>query len=223
MDIFGYFKNILKPIKTAFQRFHIIMNKWEKISLIILFIIIAGASVTKAYQNYNSQTVKVAAYGGKYIEGIVANNKNDTDQVIQKLTKIGLTYFDNNGALQPALVERWEISPDNKTYTFYLKNNIESFKIAETIKALKNSWSEINIETPEKSIIKFTLKEPYSPFLNNTAQLLFDFGPYELKKQDKAQLEFFARDNFVFGRSYVKEIIIKLYPDEENLDRKSVV
>lgn len=35
----------------------------------------------------------------------------------------GLVRFDKNNALEPALAEKWEVSPDGKTYTFHLRKN----------------------------------------------------------------------------------------------------
>ena len=35
----------------------------------------------------------------------------------------GLTSFDVTGTPQPGVAERWELSPDARTYTFHLRNN----------------------------------------------------------------------------------------------------
>src|SRR6185312_7280550 len=35
-----------------------------------------------------------------------------------------LTWVDSKGGIHPELAERWEISPDGKTYTFYLRKNV---------------------------------------------------------------------------------------------------
>ena len=35
----------------------------------------------------------------------------------------GLTAYDSHGKAQPAVAERWDISPDGRLYTFYLRNN----------------------------------------------------------------------------------------------------
>jgi len=215
--IHGVIANVFSLISKKIKDLANVMKKWEKITIIFLLLVIIILSLVMAYRAYLKQTHLVPARGESYIEGIVADNKAEVDQIIQKLTKIGLTYFDNEDKLVPAICEKWEISSDNKTYTFYLKDGFDSGKISEIIKSHKNGWSDIAIETPESKIIKFTLKEPYSPFLNNTAQPILEYGPYELKKQDKTELVFTPRENFVFGRPYLDEIVIKLFPDEDNL------
>lgn len=193
------------------------MKKWEKLTLIFLLLIIAVCSGLLAYHSYLQQSRLIPAYGGTYTEGIVADNKAEIDQVVKKLTSFGLTYFDNQKKLQPGLAEKWEISEDGKSYTFYLREGIDSHKIAETIKFYKNGWDEVEIQIPDEKTIQFILKQAYSPFLASTAEPMFDYGPYKLEKQDKKELVFKAREDFFAGQPYLEKIIIKLYPDQENL------
>lgn len=37
----------------------------------------------------------------------------------------GLVQWDENNRLVPNLAERWEVSPDGRTYTFYLKRGVK--------------------------------------------------------------------------------------------------
>ena len=193
------------------------MKKWEKILIIFLLVIVVSTSVMLVYKKYISNTKLVPAYGGVYSEGIIANKEAEIDQVIQKLTKIGLTYLDSNGNIEPAIAEKWEISGDGKTYIFKLRNGFDSGKLTEIIKSHKNGWDGITIENPDNSTIKFTLNEAYSPFLKSTSQPIFEYGPYELKKQDSIELVFESRQDFILGKPYITEINLKLYPDENNL------
>lgn len=209
------FSFLFKKTKTLRS----VMRKWERIVVSFFLAIIVFCSSWLGYNNYISNTVATAANGGIYSEGMISSNKGDVDQIIQKLTKIGLTYFDNNGEIKPALARKWDISDDGKIYTFYLTDIVDSSKIADLIKTRKSGWSDIQIETPEKEIIKFTLKEKYSPFLAGTAVPLFDFGPYVLDKQSNSELTFKSRKDFVLGTPYINELDIKLYPDQENLDK----
>ena len=218
------FLNIIKKIFTPFYVNKIkpllgVMKRWEKITLLLLFITIIVCSIIVSYQSYINNTKTVAAVGGVYIEGNVTKNSAQIDQIVQKLTKIGLTYFNSDGILSPALAEKWEISQDGKTYIFYLRNGVNSHDIAKVIKSHKNVWSDIQIDTPEDKIIKFSLKEPYSPFLAATAEPMFEYGPYTLKKQDKSELVFSARSDFPIKKPYLDELVIKIYPDQENLDK----
>src|SRR6058998_2084988 len=36
----------------------------------------------------------------------------------------GLTHFDPDAKVQPALAERWEVTPDGITYTFHLRRGV---------------------------------------------------------------------------------------------------
>jgi len=53
----------------------------------------------------------------------------------------GLVRVDKNNAIEPALAERWELSPDGKTYTFHLRKNA-LFHNGRLLKAadVKYSW-----------------------------------------------------------------------------------
>ena len=173
-----------KIFKDFVRKIFFVMSKIEKNTIFILLAVIIALCGYQSYTSYMKQTNPAPTYGGKYIEGMVAENKTDTDQVVQKLTKIGLVYFDKDSNIKPAISKKWEISEDGKTYTFFLADGIDSKTIADTAKNHGNDYADITIETPEPNIIKFTLKEVYSPFLANCAQPIYDYGPYELKKQE---------------------------------------
>lgn len=210
--------NIIVGFLLKIKELFIKLGKWERVIVIGLLGAIFVISSVIATERYFAQTKIVPAYGGSYVEGMVLNNKSEVDQVVKKLTKMGLTYFDQNNDIKPALADRWEISDDGKTYTFYLKPGIDSERIAETVKAHKSEWGNIGIDTPNKNIIKFSLEQSYSPFLSGTAEPLFDYGPYTLQTQDSSELVFASRDDFCLGTPYVSEIVLKIYPDLENLN-----
>jgi oligopeptide transport system substrate-binding protein len=44
----------------------------------------------------------------------------DTNELLQNVYE-GLVTFDTNNAVAPSLAERWDVSPDGKTYTFHLR------------------------------------------------------------------------------------------------------
>ena len=215
--LFSFLGKIFFPFRSFFSKFTKVFGGWEKIAILSFLIIIGICSVFLGYRKYYDQTKPVSAFGGKYVEGLVISNSSDLDQINQKLTKIGLTYFDNSGILQPALADKWEISDDGKIYTFTLKNGIDSNVLSATVKKVKTSWLDIGIETPDSKTLKFSLKEPYSPFLNNTSEPIFDLGPYKQTNQDRSSLQFTARDDFIFGKPYIQNIEIRIYPNEENL------
>ncbi len=104
--------------------------------------------------------------------------------------------FTNNALLRVApdssytgdLAESWEVAPDARTYTFHLKNGIKfqdgsDFSAEdvvftyETVMERQGDNEDVDltklaqVEAPDEKTVVFTLKEPYSPFLDATAQL----------------------------------------------------
>ncbi len=169
------------------------------------------------YKKYLDSTQIVPDTGGEYREGIIADSISDVQLTVKKLTKIGLVRFDENGEIKPNLAEKWEISEDKKSYTFYLINDIKSEELVEIIRQDKPSWSDIDIESPEEKIIKFNLKQPFAPLLANLSEPLLPYGPYKIDKETKSEITLVPRENYIYKEPYLQKIILKLYPDYNNL------
>ena len=131
--------------------------------------------------------------GGEYIEGIVGQpqhlnpviaSSNTTDEDISQLIYSSLLKYDDNGKLQNDLAESYDVSNDGLVYTFTLKDNIyfqDGLKVTtndveftinkiedSTIKSPKRaSFYDVKVEKVNDKVIKFILKKPYSPFLEN--------------------------------------------------------
>lgn len=135
----------------------------------------------------------VPAQAGSYTEGVVGNPQyinplfsqvNDVDADLVKLIFSGLLKYDSlTGEITPDLAEGYEISDDQKTYTFYLRDNlkwqdnepltiddviftVELARYKETKSPLGVSFKGVTIEKINDKTIKFTLTEPYAPFLS---------------------------------------------------------
>lgn len=130
--------------------------------------------------------------GGKYVEAMVGAPKyvnpilcqtNDVDHDLVKLIFSSLMKYDNHGHLTPDLVEKYEISDDQKTYTIYLKKNVKwhdgenlnANDVLFTIETIQEPefssplYYNLKGVTPEKVddyTLKLVLKEPFSPFLS---------------------------------------------------------
>lgn len=117
-------------------------------------------------------------------------------------------------ALQPRLAERWEISPDARTYTFFLRKGVKFANIApvngRALTATDVKWSyeyqartgqlkdaklpasgnAFNfegmeaIETPDPYTVVVRFKEPFAPFLNYSAAPTNVIMPREIYEQD---------------------------------------
>lgn len=100
-----------------------------------------------------------------------------------------VVYLDDKGNITPWLAKSWKISPDGKTYTFHLRDdvtfsdgakwNAEAFRVnLEHMRApeTKSPLAAAYIAPYDKGKVideftfQATLKEPYEPFLNVLAQ-----------------------------------------------------
>jgi peptide/nickel transport system substrate-binding protein len=93
---------------------------------------------------------------------------------------------DSGTGLEPALAEKWEVSPDGLTYTFHLRKNAV-FSDGTPLKASdvkysinraktneKSGWTFTleplkEISTPDDSTVVMTLNQPWAPFLSDIA------------------------------------------------------
>ncbi len=100
-----------------------------------------------------------------------------------------LTQYDEKLNLQPALAERWEVSPDGTQYTFFLRKDVkwhdgneftaadvkywhERMMAQETVAPYKNWFDMIErIEVVDKNTAKAVLGKPYPPLLATFAAL----------------------------------------------------
>jgi peptide/nickel transport system substrate-binding protein len=98
-----------------------------------------------------------------------------------------LTRLDQQMRPQPDLAEKWDISPDGKTYTFHLRQGVKFHNGRELTSAdVKYTYERIinpdtasiaksffdpidHIDTPDPYTVTIVLKSPNTPFLVNTA------------------------------------------------------
>ena len=167
------------------------LNRKEKNTMGILAIVVLLAVILLIANLYFLSTVSIPQKGGQYMEGLVGaprfinpilSQTNDVDQDLSKLIFSGLLKFDKNRQLIPDLADRYDISSDNLIYTFHLKKNIKwhdgepftaddviftiaSIQDPEFKSPLSISFQGIIAEKIDENTIKFTLKEPFAPFL----------------------------------------------------------
>jgi peptide/nickel transport system substrate-binding protein len=147
--------------------------------------------------------------------------------------------YDDQGALTSDLTEKYEISSDQKTYTFYLKKNVKwhdgenlsANDVLFTIETIQDpafgspllyNLKGIATEKIDDYTFKFTLKEPFSPFLSTLTfgilpqHLFLDVFPenfslieYNLKPIGSGPFKFKSLTRESFGN-------VKLYTLERN-------
>ncbi len=136
--------------------------------------------------------VEVPSYGGSLDEGIIGSPRfinpilaiSDADRDLSALVYSGLLRATPQGGYEPDLASSYEISPDGKTYTFTLRPNasfhdgsaVSSADVVYTVQkaqdpALKSplraNWDGVLADAPDTHTVRFTLKQPYAPFIEN--------------------------------------------------------
>lgn len=216
-------------------------------------------------------SLTVAAPGGNISEGIIGSPRfinpllaiSDADRDLSTLVYSGLMRINEKNVPEPDLAERVEVSEDGLTYTFTLKDDLTwhdgmplttadvEFTIASAlnpiIKSIKRaSWEGVRIERVDDKIIRFHLKQPYPPFLDNATMgilpkhiwgrldpevfALNQFntegvgsGPYKVKNIKKDSLgipeyyDLVPFEDFALGEAKISNLRLFFYPNETEL------
>lgn len=159
----------------------------------VFFTTLIISFVYGAYSLIDRYSVAVPAEGGALREGIIGIPRfinpllanSDADRDLTAVVYSGLLRNNGKGELVPSLADRYEISDNGLTYTFYLKDDlrwsdgtrISADDVLFTISLVKDpnyrsvlrpNWEGVTIEKKDEKIIEFKLAKPYAPFLENT-------------------------------------------------------
>jgi len=167
-----------------------------RLQVVIAFLAIVFLIAAMGYLAFSVTTVMVPDFGGTFIEGIAGNpqminpilcQSNPVDQDLVALVFTGLTRPDDKGEIVPDLAERWELSQDGTVYIFHLRQDVTwhdgaPFTAADvvfTINAIQSGdyqgvsflsdmWRSVVVEQLDAYAVRFTLREPFAPFLDYT-------------------------------------------------------
>lgn len=233
-------------------------------ALIIILFIFSFKNLTPYF------TYQKPDFGGTYTEGVVGkiNQLNplfvkggETNGDIGSLIFSGLTKLDGNRKPMPDIASFWKVSQGGTVYTFYLKPNIfwqdgqlltaddvvftfEKIQDPDTQSPFYSLWNDVKVERVDKNIVRFTLPNPYSPFLTLTSQGIVPkhilenipssnlavtkfntqpvgTGPFrfqflkETKQNQELDLE--ANPMFYPQKPYLEKVIFKTYQSEDEL------
>lgn len=235
---------------------------------LIIKICLAVAFVNAVYLGvvfFKKHLQYAPVYGGEYIEGVVAYPKTinplyavnrDVDSDLSKLIYSSLFKYDQNGVLTNDLAESYEINNDRE-YTIKIRDNakwhngdqltaddviftVDAIQNSEYRSPLKSSLSGVEVEKIDDKTVKFTLGDPYAPFLEvltfgilpkrvwenispSSASLSelnlkpIGSGPYvfkslvKSKEGDLKEYNLVVNDDYYLPKPYIKSIKFKFF------------
>lgn len=127
----------------------------------------------------------------------------------------GLTSIDDDGSVHPELASSWEISPDYREYIFTLETNLVWDDNKPFLaKDVNYNFSDVATTPLGTNTIKFTLKEPFAPFLSVVSKPIFKKNLIGVGKEKIASLKLngqvIEKMNFKNGSS------LRFYPNEKS-------
>jgi len=166
--------------------------RWQ-ILLAATGVIVLGGLLTNLA--LSRTTVLVPERGGIYVEGVAGRPRyinpilwqNEAERDLVTLVFSGLTTVNDRGEVIPALARSWKINDDGLTYTFSLRSDahwqdgtpVTAADVAFTIRLIQDPdytthpelahlWRAVDVSTPDNRTVRFTLQQPFAPFLDYT-------------------------------------------------------
>ena len=171
------------------------LSRQERKSLALFLgiaLLAGGGLILRTYIRF---THPVPGIGGSYAEGMIGSPRvinplslsRDTDRDIARLVFSGLLTYDGAGNIVPDIAERYDISRDGKTYTVFLRKNaawhdgkpLTADDVVFTISRIQNpqyksparvNWQGVEVQKIDEHAVRFTLRTPYAPFIENLTQ-----------------------------------------------------
>jgi len=165
----------------------------ERVIFIVLSLILVISSLSLLWKVNIHFVTEVPARGGSLNEGLIGSPRfinpllelSDADRDLTYLIYSGLMRATAEGNLIPDLAESYNISTDGLTYNFKIRDDaffqdgkkVTTDDIEYTVQMVqdislrspkRNSWIGVEVQKIDEKEINFKLRQPYSPFLENT-------------------------------------------------------
>jgi peptide/nickel transport system substrate-binding protein len=243
----------------------------EKLIFYFFVFLFGMSALALAYQVNKSLLVEIPAHGGTLSEGVIGSPRfvnpilavSDTDRDLSTLIYSGLMKVGPDGRLIPDLAASYTVSPDGLTYSFTLRGDayfhdgtkvtaddviftIEKIQDAAIKSPRRASWNGVTVQKASDTTVTFTLKQPYSPFIQNTAVGIlpkhiwknatsdeFPFSQYNVKPIGSgpyqvgsiaytasglpSEYHLTAFKKYVLGEPYITNLVLKSYQNEKDL------
>lgn len=158
----------------------------------VFVLVFLGSALWLWVSFYQQKTTQSAQIGGQYIEGMVGSPRflnpvlaqtSEVDRDLSNLIFSGLMK-NKNGKLALDLAGDYAIGDNGKIYDFSLREDIlwhdgrkmTAEDIVFTVQTIQNpeyksplriNWQGVEVEKIDDLTVRFILKNPYAPFLNN--------------------------------------------------------
>jgi peptide/nickel transport system substrate-binding protein len=156
-------------------------------------LLVIGALLLRA--TVTGPPASAPAPGGTFVEGVVGTPRQinpllagtQAERDLAALIFAGLTRLGADGKPAPDLAATWQISPDERRYTFFLRQDarwsdgepVTADDVLFTVSLLQNPtfpgdpalvglWRALTVTKLDRFSVRFDLTQPYSPFLQYT-------------------------------------------------------
>src|SRR5215207_7919587 len=168
--------------------------RWQILVVLITLGIVAVLLLSQQAPSGGLPILPQPEQGGVFTEGLVGSLgrlnplldwNNSADRDVNRLLFSGLFRFDERGLPQPDLAQAWGMAQDGTIYNFTIRPNavwhdgepvtsddviftIEMMKSAGSLypQDIKDLWEKIEVTKLNDKNLKFTLPEPFVPFMD---------------------------------------------------------
>ncbi len=226
--------------------------RWQILVVVVTLAIVGALLYTQQSAPATGSTIlQQPEQGGVYSEALVGSLgrlnplldwNNTADRDVNRLLFSGLVRFDEHGLPRADLAESWGVSQDGTIYNFTIRPNavwhdgmpvtsddviftIEMMKGAGSLypQDIKDLWSRVTVTKLNDKNLKFTLPEPYVPFLD---YLTFGVVPKHLLEsvppEQMASAEFniapvgsgpYKFDQLIVENGQIQGVVLNLAPN----------
>jgi len=168
--------------------------RWQILVVLVTLGIVAVLLFSQQSPTITGPILPQPEQGGVYTEGLVGSLgrlnplldwNNSADRSVDRLLFTGLVRFDEHGLPQADLAEAWGVAQDGTVYNFSIRQNavwhdgtpvtsddvlftIDRMKSAGSLypQDIKDLWGKIDVTKLSDKVLKFTLPEPFVPFMD---------------------------------------------------------
>ncbi len=265
-NLYTLVRNWRLPARIKGALFRFSRTEWRVFFILLLTLSVSTLGLLNEINNYFMTEEPMR--GGIVSEGILGTPRfvnpvlasSDADRDLVAIIYGGLMRKTPDGNLTPDLAQKYEISSDGLQYTFTLREGItfhdgKSVTVDDVIFTIttvkdplikspkKSSWDGVSVEKIDERNIRFTLRQPYSSFLENTTLGILPAhiwegspielneanmkpvgtGPFKFKKIIKQssgiikEFKLSRFDDFILGKPYLSGLTLRFYQSEEDL------